>query len=180
MDYQIRHIGNPSGLPEILPKIDPWYISSSVFIGHSPVDRSYTCCFNFCLIPGSSANWQELTEVHQLLYFAHLLSLWYIQSQNIVCQCGEDVLMSSMLIHNLTSRCLPSQALWDQPTLTGCLCSATSSPRRFAVTVPPCRSIRRLSSSRIVFPSRRSYVSHPSRVSDLDNLSWPWLHDSQV
>ena len=22
-DYQIRHIGNPFGLPEILPKIDP-------------------------------------------------------------------------------------------------------------------------------------------------------------
>ena len=22
-DYQIRHLGNPSGLPEILPKIDP-------------------------------------------------------------------------------------------------------------------------------------------------------------
>ena len=32
-------------------------------------------------------------------------------SQNIVCQCGEDVLMSSMLIPNLTSRCVPSQAL---------------------------------------------------------------------
>ena len=24
-DYQIRHLGNPSGLPEILLKIDPWY-----------------------------------------------------------------------------------------------------------------------------------------------------------
>ena len=23
-DYQIRHLGNPSGLPDILPKIDPW------------------------------------------------------------------------------------------------------------------------------------------------------------
>ena len=23
-DYQIRHLGNLSGLPEILPKIDPW------------------------------------------------------------------------------------------------------------------------------------------------------------
>ena len=23
-DYQIRHLGNPSGLPEILLKIDPW------------------------------------------------------------------------------------------------------------------------------------------------------------
>ena len=63
---------------------------------------------------------------------------------------------------------------------TGCLCSATSSPCRFALTVPPCRSIRRLSSSRIVFPSRRSYVSHPSRVSDLADLSWPRLHDSRV
>ena len=52
----------------------------------------------------------KLTGVHQLLYFAHLLLLWYIQSQNIVCQCGEDVLMSSTLIPNLTSRCVPSQA----------------------------------------------------------------------
>ena len=23
-DYQIRHLSNPSGLPDILPKIDPW------------------------------------------------------------------------------------------------------------------------------------------------------------
>ena len=23
-DYQIRHLSNPSGLPEMLPKIDPW------------------------------------------------------------------------------------------------------------------------------------------------------------
>ena len=23
-DYQIRHLGNPFGLPEILLKIDPW------------------------------------------------------------------------------------------------------------------------------------------------------------
>ena len=23
-DYQIRHLGNPSGLPEMLLKIDPW------------------------------------------------------------------------------------------------------------------------------------------------------------
>ena len=46
--------------------------------------------------------------VHQLLYFAHLLLLWYILSHNIVCQCGKDVLMSSMLIPNLTSRCVPS------------------------------------------------------------------------
>ena len=40
---------------------------------------------------------------------AHLLSLWYIQSQNIVCHCGEDVLMYSTLIRNLTSRCVPSE-----------------------------------------------------------------------
>ena len=26
-DYQIRHLGNPSGLPEILPKIDPCSLS---------------------------------------------------------------------------------------------------------------------------------------------------------
>ena len=49
--------------------------------------------------------------VHQLLYFAHLLLLCYIQSQNSVCQCVEDVLTSSTLIPNLTSRCVPSQAL---------------------------------------------------------------------
>ena len=53
----------------------------------------------------------ELTGVPQLLYFAHLLSPSYIRSQNIVCQCGEDVLMSSTLIRSLTSRCVPSQAL---------------------------------------------------------------------
>ena len=125
------------------------------------------CAIKLSHAATSSANWQELTGVHQLLYFAHLLLLWYIQSQDIVCQCGEDVLMPSTLIPNLTSRCVPSQALLDQPTLTGCLCSATSSPRRLAVTVPPCRSIRRLISSGIVFQSMRSYVSHPSRVSDL-------------
>ena len=28
-DYQIRHLGNPSGLPEILPKIDPCSVSHS-------------------------------------------------------------------------------------------------------------------------------------------------------
>ena len=47
-------------------------------------------------------------------------------------------------------------------------------------TVPPCRSIRRLSSSLIVFPSRRSYVNQPCRVSDLTDLSWPRLHDSRI
>ena len=37
---------------------------------------------------------------------------------------------------------------------TGRLCSATSGPHRFAVTVLPRRSTRRPSSSRIVFPLR--------------------------
>ena len=32
------------------------YISSSVFIGHSPVDRSYTCCLNFWLISHRSCS----------------------------------------------------------------------------------------------------------------------------
>ena len=45
----------------------------------------------------------------QLLYFAHLLSPSYIRSQNAVCQYGEDVLTSSILIGSLTSRCVPSQ-----------------------------------------------------------------------
>ena len=27
-DYQIRYLGNPSGLPEILLKIDPWEVSA--------------------------------------------------------------------------------------------------------------------------------------------------------
>ena len=37
-DYQIRHLSNPSGLPEILPKIDPCiyvypiYVLSVVFV----------------------------------------------------------------------------------------------------------------------------------------------------
>ena len=81
------------------------------------LDRSLTykdiqkmCAIKLSHAATSSANWQELTGVHQLLYFAHLLLLWYIQSQNIVCQCGEDVLMSSTLIPNLSSRCVPSQA----------------------------------------------------------------------
>ena len=30
-DYQIRHLGNPSGLPEILLKIDPAYITNCRF-----------------------------------------------------------------------------------------------------------------------------------------------------
>ena len=88
------------------------------------LDRSLTykniqkmCAIYLSHAATSSANWQELTGVHQLLYFAHLLLLWYIQSQNIVCQCGENVLMSSTLIPNLTSRCVPSQAPWDQPWL---------------------------------------------------------------
>ena len=38
--------------------------------------------------------------VPQLLYFAHLLSPSYIRSQNIVCQYGEDVLISSTLIRS--------------------------------------------------------------------------------
>ena len=114
--------------------------------------------------------------MHQLLYFAHLLLLRYIQSQNIVCQCGEDVLMSSTLIPNLTSRCVPSQALWDQPTLTGCLCSATSSPCRFAVTVPPCRStdcvpikeiLREPTMSRL--RSRRPFVAEAARLTRESN-----------
>ena len=46
-----------------------------------------------------------------LLYFAHLLSPSYIRSNNIVCQCVEDLHMSSTLIRSLTSRCVPSQAL---------------------------------------------------------------------
>ena len=43
-------------------------------------------------------------------------------------------------------------------------------PHRF-VTVLPCIGIRRISSSRIVFPSSRSCVSHPSRVLYLAGLS---------
>ena len=89
----------------------------------------------------------------QFLYFGHLLSLSHIQSQNIVCQCGDDVLMPNAYRFRRSK---------DQPTSTGCLCSATSSPHSFVVTVLPCRSTRRLSSSRIVFPSSRSYVSHPA------------------
>ena len=44
-------------------------------------------------------------------------------------------------------------------------------PPQFRRAVLPFMSTRRLSNSRIVFPSRRSYVSHPSRVSDLAGLS---------
>ena len=29
-DYQIRHLGNPSGLPGILLKIDPWWVSGKI------------------------------------------------------------------------------------------------------------------------------------------------------
>ena len=83
------------------------------------LDRSLTykkniqkmCAIKISHAATSSANWQELTGVHQLLYFAHLLSIWYIQSQNIVCHCGEVVLISSTLIPNLTSLCVPYHAL---------------------------------------------------------------------
>ena len=60
------------------------------------------------------------------------------------------------------------------------LCSATSNPHRFDVTVLPCRSRWKLGRSRIMFPSRRSYVSQPSHVSDFAGLSWSRLHDSRV
>ena len=112
------------------------------YLGVIILDRSLTyrkhvqrmCAIKLSHAATSSGSWQVLTGVHQDMYFAHLISLWYIQSQNIVCQCGEDVLMSSTLIRSLTLRCAPSQALKDQPTSTGCLRSATSSPHRFAVT----------------------------------------------
>ena len=44
-------------------------------------------------------------------------------------------------------------------------------PHRFAVTVLPSWSTRRLSSSRILFPSRRSYASHTCRVLNIAGLS---------
>ena len=53
---------------------------------------------------------------------------------------------------------------------TGCMCSATSSPHRFTVTVLRSRNTRRPGSSRIVFQSI-SYVSHPCFVSGLADLS---------
>ena len=37
-------------------------------------------------------------------------ALVYSVAAYCVCQCGEDVLMSSTLIHSWTSRCVPSQA----------------------------------------------------------------------
>ena len=46
-DYQIRHLGNPSGLPDILLKIDPWLNAFIInrrdtFTGHLLV--TYTWC----------------------------------------------------------------------------------------------------------------------------------------
>ena len=38
-DYQIRHLGNPSGLPEILLKIDPWRNGGKVL----PTGSSRAC-----------------------------------------------------------------------------------------------------------------------------------------
>ena len=35
-DYQIRHLSNPSGLPEILPKIDPCTLAYVVFWNSVP------------------------------------------------------------------------------------------------------------------------------------------------
>ena len=37
-DYQIHHLGNPSGLPEILLKIDPWNTKNVVCSEHE-VDK---------------------------------------------------------------------------------------------------------------------------------------------
>ena len=41
------------------------------------------CAIKLSHAATSSANWQGLTGVHQLLYFAHLPLLWYIQSHTI-------------------------------------------------------------------------------------------------
>ena len=136
------------------------------------------CAITISHAATSSANWHELTGVHQLLYFAHLLSIWYIQSQNIVCQCGEVELMSSTLIPNLTSLCVSYHALWDQPTLTGCLCSSTSSPRdratlqeykkaqQLADLVPIKAILREPPKSRL--RSRRPIVTEAARIARLN------------
>ena len=43
------------------------YISSSVFIGHSPVDRSFTFCLNFRLISHRQID-TFLSEIEQTSY----------------------------------------------------------------------------------------------------------------
>ena len=74
----------------------------------------------------------------QLLYFAHLLSLSHIQSQNIVCQywgrCAHVQNIDTQL--NIAMRTVSGAG---RPTnIRLLLCSATSSPHRFTVTVLPC------------------------------------------
>ena len=56
------------------------------YLGVTLIDRSHTkniqkmCAIKLGHAATSSANWQELTGVHQLLYFAHLLLLWCIHA----------------------------------------------------------------------------------------------------
>ena len=51
-DYQIRHLGNPSGLPDILLKIDPWRVTS------------YTCRN----LKSSIDNVRQLCDMHDISF----------------------------------------------------------------------------------------------------------------
>ena len=61
-DYQIRHLSNPSGLPEILPKIDPCSVINNYMIISQMADMKYECdslSFIFCLLSLDDCKYQS-------------------------------------------------------------------------------------------------------------------------
>ena len=112
-----------------------------------------------------SASWQKLTGVPQLLYFVHLLSPSFIQSQNIVCQCGEDVLMSSTLIRSLLAACAQQhrapQIRRDRATL-----QEYKNVQQLTDRVPIKEILREPAKSRL--RSRRPFVIEAARLANLN------------
>ena len=75
------------------------------------------CAIKLSHAATSSANWQELTGVHQLLYFAHLISLWYIQSYIEPPQIRRDraILLEYKKAQQLTDRAPVKKILRETP-----------------------------------------------------------------
>ena len=67
-DYQIRHLGNPSGLPEMLPKIDPCILYFACVNGpkgwYQEKDGSFLflLMYNKCCIEKNTGSWREKFE----------------------------------------------------------------------------------------------------------------------
>ena len=86
-DYQIRHLGNPSGLPEILPKIDPWHL---ILLFHYPAfspichSRSYNSLID-CMLELDGYFVSQMSEM------THVTSLHLFQaSRNLFLQSVVD------------------------------------------------------------------------------------------